>query len=178
MNNSKFAELKSDILSYYNSYYIDTSNNNIVLQNALECFNDLTVYHNTVSDGHILNDFKDEYGDQLLKDSSIKKLLNWLKDEDIYYLFEDDLLINKGADYYASKNACLFYTQEESEECFGSWLNGDKLTELQKHTIENLLSSYINDEQSYLYIHGISFEFIIPKKAILREYISYIKANK
>ena len=178
MNTTKFAELKNRITSMYNELYNQYneeyesgfSDNNAVLTCAQEHFNDLVEYYNTVKDGHILNAFKDEYGEQTLKDSSIKKLIEWLKDEDISYLFEDEFLIKKGCDYYMSKNACLMYKNEEPEEDLNYWLDGDKLTEKHVFKIESLTDGYINEDQSYLYIHGVSFEFTLPKAAILRAY--------
>ena len=185
MNNSKFAEFKKSIKAYYNEYYdqyngveIDTSNNNLVLQNGLENFNELCDYYNAVQDGHILNDFKDQYGDMLLKDSSIKKLLNWLKDVDIYYTFEYELIINKGADYYMSKEAFMLYKDDEPQEQLDHWLQGEKLTERQKGIIESDLCSYIDKDQTCLYIHCISFEFTLPKKAILSAYVEYVRGNR
>ena len=182
MNNSSFAEFKKSIKSYYTEYYdqyngveINTSNNNIVLQNSLDHFNDLAVHHNMVQDGHILNDFKDKYGEQLLKDSSVKKLLDWLKDIDLIFEFEHDFIINKGADYYMSKHACLMYKEEEPCESLDHWLNGEKLTDRQKNIIESELNSYIDDNQEYLYIHSISFEYTLPKQAILKAYKAYKK---
>ena len=185
MNNSKFAEFKKDIKAYYTEYYdqyngvdIDISNNNLVLQNCLENFNEIAEYYNTVQDGHILNDFKDQYGDMQLKDSSVKKLLDWLKNEDLMLTFEHDFIIDKGDDYYMSKNACLMYKEEEPCECLEYWLDGEKLTDLQKSTIENELISYINSDQTYLYIHCISFEFTLPKKAILSAYADYKRGQR
>jgi len=178
MNTTKFAELKKRITAMYNesynqyneNYESGFSENNIVLYGALENFDDLIEYYNTVGQGDILNDFKDEYGEQTLKQESIDKLLNWLKDESIAYLFDDDLVISKGCDYYMSKKACLHYRNEEPEEELGYWLDGGKLTEKQVSKIESLTGGYINSDQSYLYIHSVSFEFKIPKAAILRAY--------
>ena len=185
MNNSKFAEFKKDIKAYYTEYYdqyngvdIDISNNNLVLQNCLENFNEIAEYYNTVQDGHILNDFKDQYGDMQLKDSSVKKLLDWLKNEDLMFTFEHDFTIDKGADYYMSKHAFMIYKDDEPQEDLSHWLNGEKLTEKQKSTIESELSIYINEEQTYLYIHCISFEFTLPKKAILSAYADYKRGQK
>lgn len=185
MNNSKFSEFKKSIKAFYNNSYdqyngeeITISSNNVVLQSALESFDDLCVYHNTVSSGAILNDFKDQYGDQLLKDSSVKKLINWLKEESIIFLFEHDLVINKGVDYYMSKQAFLMYKNDEPEEDLNHWLNGDKLTDNQKSIIESELSSYIDDEQNTLFIHAVSFEFTLPKRAILKAYAEYVRGNR
>lgn len=182
MKNSTFKEIKNSLLAYYQDCYDydggGISSNNRVLQEALEHFNELLRYHNITESGQILNSFKDSYGDQTLKQSSIDKLIKWLVDQDMSFLFEDDLIIEKGADWYVSKQACLYYKQEEPQEDLEYWLQGEKLTEKQKDTLESLLCSCIDDKQEYLYIHPISFEFIIPRKAILREYKEYIKATK
>ncbi len=186
MNNSKFAEFKKTITSYYNenynqyndSYDRGFSDNNIVLNNALENFNELAQYYNTIKDCHILNDFRDQYGDMLLKDNSVKKLIEWLEDIDLVFEFEHDLIINKGCDYYISKQACLMYKEEEPCEQLDYWLNGKKLTDRQKNIIESDLCSYIDNEQEYLYIHSISFEFTLPKRAILRSYAEYKRAQR
>jgi len=186
MNNKNFAEFKKAITAFYNesydqyndSYDRGFSNDNFVLNNALENFDDLVSYYNVIQDGHILNDFRDQYGDQQLKDHSVKKLLKWLKDENIIYLFEHDLIINKGADYYMSKQACLMYNDEEPCEQLDHWLHGEKLTDRQKSIIESDLCSYIDEEQNHLYIHAVSFEFTLPKQAILKAYAEYKRAQK
>jgi len=103
MNTTKFAELKKRITAMYNesynqyneNYESGFSENNVVLDCALENLNDLIEYDNTVGQGDILNAFKDEYGEQTLKEESIDKILNWLKEESIAYLFEDELIIKK-----------------------------------------------------------------------------------
>ncbi len=186
MNNKNFAEFKKSITAYYNENYNQYndnydrgfSNNNLVLNNALENFNDLVQYYNTVRDGHILNDFRDQYGDMQLKDSSIKKLIEWLNDIDLIFEFEHDLIINKGADYYMSKQACLMYKDDEPCEQLNDWLKCEKLTDRQKSIIESDLCSYIDHSQEYLYIHGISFEFTLPKQAIIRSYVEYKRAQR
>lgn len=190
MNNQKFTEFKTKFYAYYDSALNNdnftsdesTSSNNIILDSAFESMKDNIEYYNIISSGEILNDFRENsyrsFGDLELKDHNKEKLINWLQDQDIVNLFEQDFIVTRATQYYKSERSFYVFSFDEYEEDLSYWLDGEQLTEEQKDQIESDLCCFITDDQKYLYTPFIGFEFTLPRSAILREYKDYIRSNR
>jgi len=186
MKKSEFKDLQLELYPYFNEFISNekyntaegTSSNNQILMSTLDCLDEILQYYNTVGSGAILNSFCDQYGDSTLKESSKDKLISWLKDESISFLFESDLIIERACRDYKSASSFLHSGTEENQLQLDRWLGGKKLTYRQKNIIESDLCSYIDEDQDSLYTTDIKFEFTLPKKTILTAYMNYVRGQR
>lgn len=176
-----YKQVKNDIInqisflsndSKYFDYSRGISNNNQILESLLDNLDETILYNNS----NLLADFNDSHCTSFpecsLKPHNEKKLKEWLKDQSISFLFEDDLIIEKAIQYHKRSNS--FY-REYLEECSCELMDGlsfQDITEKQKDKLESMLDIYIPSDSvnTYYYIGGMGFELTLPKAAILREY--------
>ena len=166
-----FSEIKSGVLSISEGYYTDNfdfndplSNNHFLFDSMIESLDDLITYYNS----DLLSDFDN------LKESSKKKLNDFLRDQSVVFLFEHDLKVARACDYYSDKKSFLTYKCDEYESYLYNDLSFKKLTEKMRDNLESELNIYIpKNSTDVFYFYSSGFELTLPKTAILREYKEY-----
>lgn len=170
-----YNDIKNQLSFYYNesfNFERPTSNNNFIFEALMSNLNDLIAYYNS----DLLCAFNDE-----LKPHNKEKLQNWLKDEDPLFLFESDFIVNRACQYYASQDEFIqYYINEFELELSIENYDFNMLTEDERDKLETDLNCYIpkNEPKRFYGLGGTGFALKLPKRAILREYMDYIRSNR
>ena len=171
---SKIELIKSEIKAACDYHYTDgfdfenpSSNNNHVFEWLMDNLDDLIDSH----DFDLLAAFDGE-----LKAESRKKLNNWLKDKSILFLFEHDLVVERGHQFYQSRTKFMTHYVEEWEYELSGDLDFEALSAEEIYNLEIELNCYIpKGSNQVFYLLGTGFALELPKKAILREYKNYLR---